>query len=118
MKDYLLCVVSVLMLVSGQLLLGRAMQNVEITSIAKLVQSVFSPMVLLALVLYGAAFLLWIFIVSRVPLSFAYPIQAMAFPLVVLFSSLFLNETVPVHRWVGVAVIMIGVLISSLPVGS
>lgn len=113
MKDYLLCFVSVFMLVGAQLILRYAAKEVEITSASGLFRLAFSPITVLALAVYGAAFLLWLYILSRVPLSFAYPIQALAFPLVIFLSMLLFHEAVPINRWVGVAIIVLGTAIAS-----
>ncbi|MCL1864164.1 MAG: EamA family transporter [Defluviitaleaceae bacterium] len=114
--DVVLCLVSVVMLVSGQLVMRHTAKNFDFTHFADLVKIISHPLVYVTLLLYGVAFVLWILILSRVPLSWAYPIQALAFPLVVLLSSLLLHETVPINRWIGVGIIVIGTIIASFRV--
>jgi len=70
-----------------------------------------SPLVLLGLMLYGVGALAWIAVLSRVNLSVAYPFLALNFILVTLSSFLFLGESVPGIRWVGVLVICGGILL-------
>lgn len=61
------------------------------------------------------AFYLWV--ISRVPLSLAYPVLAMNYLVVVVESALFLGETVSWLRVAGVAIIMVGVAIVGLSEG-
>lgn len=72
-------------------------------------QSFFSPLFWIGLFLYGVALLIWLNVLHRLPLSRAYPMQAMAYVLGVAASRVILHETIPFTRWVGVAVILLGV---------
>jgi undecaprenyl phosphate-alpha-L-ara4N flippase subunit ArnE len=63
----------------------------------------------LAILLYGFSAISWLWTLSRTPLSYAYPILALSFPIVVGLSTVFFAESIsPVH-WTGVAVIVLGV---------
>lgn len=55
----------------------------------------------------------WMYTVSKLPLSFAYPFYSAAFPLVLLFSGLLFGEHVSVTRWIGMGIIMIGLVFVS-----
>lgn len=70
-----------------------------------------SPLVLLGLALYGVGALAWIATLSRVDLSVAYPFLALNFVLITVVSRLFLGESVPLLRWAGIAVIVVGILL-------
>jgi drug/metabolite transporter (DMT)-like permease len=70
-----------------------------------------SPLVLLGLVFYGVGALSWIAVLSRMDLSYAYPFLALNFVLITLVSRFFLGETVPPVRWLGIAVICVGILL-------
>jgi len=63
----------------------------------------------LALILYAAATLLWIWILSRVNLSLAYPWVAVGMVIVPLLGWLVFGERVGSIFWLGVAFIVIGV---------
>jgi uncharacterized membrane protein len=54
------------------------------------------------------AALAWIVAVSHGDLSFAYPFMAIAIVLVLALSAVLFGEAVPVTRWVGVAIVAIG----------
>lgn len=113
MKDIFLCLANTLMMVTGQMLFKAGSQGKTISKISDIISLVFSPAVLLALLIYGLTTLLWLYILSRVKISFAYPVQALAFPVVLIASSLIFHEEIPVNRWFGVIVIVVGVFIST-----
>ena len=62
---------------------------------------------------YLGSLFLWLYALSKVDLSFAYPFLALSYVLVSLSSCLFLGETIPVLRWVGIVVICFGVFLVS-----
>jgi len=101
------------LLVCGQLLFRHAAHGREISSLMDVVRLLSSRYSIAAIALYAGAVFLWPYILTRMPLSHAYPIQALAFPLVVILSMLLFQEAVPVNRWIGVGIIVLGVLIAS-----
>lgn len=76
--------------------------------------SFFSGALLLALTVYGAATLLWLAVLARVPLSLAFPFYGLSFLLVPAFAWWLLHEPIRPQTWLGGAVILVGVVISSL----
>jgi drug/metabolite transporter (DMT)-like permease len=70
-----------------------------------------SPLILLGLILYGAGALAWISVLTRLELSYAYPFLALNFVLVALVSRVALGESIPTLRWLGIAVICVGILL-------
>jgi len=72
-----------------------------------------SPWVLLGLTLYAVGAVAWIAVLTRLELSYAYPLLALNFVLITLTSRLILGESVPTMRWLGLAVICVGIVIVS-----
>ncbi len=70
-----------------------------------------SPLVLGGLVLYGVGALAWIAVLAKMDLSYAYPFLALNFVLITVVSRLALGETIPPARWIGIAVICIGIVL-------
>ncbi len=70
-----------------------------------------TPTVWLGLVLFGLSAAVWLLVLSRASLSFAYPFAAITYILIVLFDRFALHETVPPLRWAGVACIAIGIVL-------
>jgi multidrug transporter EmrE-like cation transporter len=65
------------------------------------------------LILYGLSAVSWLWVLSRFQLSYAYPLLALSFPIVVAFSVILFTESVSLLRWLGVIVIFIGVSLLS-----
>lgn len=63
------------------------------------------------LLLFGLSAAVWLVVLSRASLSFAYPFAALTYVLILLFDRLILNEQVPALRWAGVAAIAIGIVL-------
>ncbi len=72
-----------------------------------------NPSVAGGLVLAVAAALTWIAAVSRTQLSVAYPFMSLAIVLVLALSGAVLGEKVPLTRWVGVAIVCLGIVVAS-----
>ena len=67
-----------------------------------------SPLLMLGLALYGIAAIVWIIVLSRVDLSYAYPLAGLGFIQTVLLSYLFLGETISTERLFGTLLIAAG----------
>ena len=80
---------------------------------ASLFQLFFLVQTWAGLILYGLSAVSWLWVLSRFQLSYAYPLLALSFPIVVAFSVALFSETVSTLRWVGVIVIFVGVSLLS-----
>jgi drug/metabolite transporter (DMT)-like permease len=63
------------------------------------------------LVLFGGSALVWLVVLSRASLSFAYPFASLTYVLILLFDRFWLNESVPALRWGGVVLIIAGIIL-------
>jgi len=63
--------------------------------------------------LYAISAVFWLIVLSRIPLSVAYPIVAVGYVVVVLYSRFVFNEQVKWIAWVGLAFIVVGVAITA-----
>ncbi|GIP35756.1 EamA family transporter [Paenibacillus sp. J2TS4] len=104
----LLC--NIILLVSGQTLFKLGIQQAGGLVWARIVTSYY---ILGGLALYGMATALWFVVLSRLPLSVAYPLQSIAYVLALLVAGFLFGETVTLTRWVGIAIILIGVYVVS-----
>lgn len=57
----------------------------------------------------------WTVAVSRSALSVAYPFMALAIVLVLALSGAIFDETIPAHRWLGVLIVCIGLVVTVRP---
>jgi undecaprenyl phosphate-alpha-L-ara4N flippase subunit ArnE len=71
-----------------------------------------SPAMLVALVVYAGATLLWVYVLRTVPLSTAYSVFALAFLIVPILARLFLGEAITTQTLAGGALIVLGVFIA------
>jgi drug/metabolite transporter (DMT)-like permease len=71
------------------------------------------PYVWGGLFLFGISALVWLLVLSRASLSFAYPFAALTYVLILVFDQFVLDETVPSLRWAGVAFIGVGIILVS-----
>jgi drug/metabolite transporter (DMT)-like permease len=100
----------------GQLILKSGMNQVgkfslSLNSLIPDFVRIFSnPLVLLGFFLYFASALLWLIVLSREKLSFVYPLVAFSYVVTVILSKLILKETVPPLRWLGLLIIILGIL--------
>ena len=74
---------------------------------------VVQPLVWGGLFLFGLSALVWLVVLSRASLSFAYPFAATTYVLILLFAHFVLHEQVPVLRWSGVVFIAVGIFLVS-----
>lgn len=70
-----------------------------------------TPAVWVGLALFGLSAVVWLAVLSRASLSFAYPFAALTYVLIVLFDKLVLHEDVSGLRWGGVALIVAGIVL-------
>jgi drug/metabolite transporter (DMT)-like permease len=71
-----------------------------------------TPAVWVGLGLFGLAAVVWLSVLSRAALSFAYPFAALTYVVIVLYDAL-RNEPTGALRWGGVALIMAGIVLVS-----
>jgi len=106
---------SVAMICSGQLLfkaLGKKLhEGLAVTDPGV------AALAVLAIGIYGLATLLWIYVLRTVPLTKAYPFMALSFVIVPIGSILFFSEQVRLQYVIGTALIVAGVVITTLSKG-
>jgi multidrug transporter EmrE-like cation transporter len=116
-----LLLVSVGFAVAGQVTLKSAMNHIgqigatEVRAVGDTVtRAAREPRLWAGLGLFGISSLFWMVVLSRVPLSVAYPFVGISYILIVLLSRYLLHEHVPLLRWVGVVVVATGIAIIGL----
>lgn len=113
-----LAVLSVTMATVGQLFLRAGMVRVgyigeeRIGSPFQLAGNVLrEPRVALGLAAFGISAAIWLVVLSRVPISVAYPFAGLTYVLVAMFGKYVLGEPVPALRWAGLLLIITGIAI-------
>ncbi len=106
-----------LTLSGGQLLFKRAAEDIAGIPLPRMLPALaHSPAMWGAVTLYGSATLLWVWILTRIPLSQAYPWAALGAVFVPLAAILLLGEAVTPIYWLGAALIAAGIILTQLGV--
>jgi multidrug transporter EmrE-like cation transporter len=100
----------------GQLMLKSAMTQVGRVGYAEVAapldtvaRALREPRMWIGLTLFAISAAFWLVVLSRLPLSVAYPALGVSYVVVVLLSRLVLHEHVPLLRWIGVLVVALGI---------
>ena len=76
-----------------------------------LIKALSVPWLYLALCVYALATVFWLYLLQRIPLSLAYPFSAFAMVIVPIAAVLIFGERLNWSYWVGVSLIVIGIII-------
>ena len=102
--------------VAGQLLMKVGMDQVgaiSSISLAVFLHMIFNPFVFVGIASYGVGFIFYLFALSKLPQSLAYPMFALGYVIVPVVNWLLWHEAFPITRAAGVVVILIGVWLVS-----
>jgi multidrug transporter EmrE-like cation transporter len=118
LKTAALAVASVLLATTGQFLLKAGMDRVGYVGADRIrnpmglaLTVARTPQVVAGLAIFGVSAAFWLVLLSRVPLSTAYPFAGLTYILTTLVARYALKEHVPGMRWVGIALIIGGIII-------
>lgn len=76
-------------------------------------QVIFNPWIFFGLFLYGVSVILWILALSRVEVSFAYPLLSVGYIVVAVAGYFLFNEPLSGYKILGIGFIIIGVILLS-----
>jgi len=118
MLNLLVILSSVVLSVLGQLLVKHGINCLPANIFSSGLVSGFiriflGPWVVIGSCVYVVATLLWIYALTRVALSFAYPFVSISYVLIIMASRFVFGEPVSALRWVGVIVICAGIILVS-----
>lgn len=100
-------------LAAGQLLFKVSADRVPLVDrVSDLRHLLLDPVLWAALVLYGVATVLWVLLLQRVQLTYAYPFAALAFVLVPFGAAVFFGEKLNPSFFIGAALIIAGICVT------
>ncbi len=113
MSVLVLILASVVLAVFAQLSLKRGMTNIGTLSVNDLLTSrIFSVItekfVIFGLMLYFIASGLWLVVLSREELSFAYPLISLGYVFTAILAKIFFNESLTLVKMMGILLIVAG----------
>lgn len=106
--NYVILLFSAILAALGQVFLKLGSMGGSITTI------LFSSQIWLGLIFYVMGSVLWIYALSKEPLSKVYPFAALTFILIFFFSYFFFNENISLRQLLGLFFIFLGFIVLSL----
>jgi len=112
---FFLILLSTVFTVAGQLFFRKGM--LEVGEVSFSLQSLWKTLggtasniyVISGFILFALGAIWWLVILSKVEVSYAYPIGSLGYVLLLFASWLFLGESIPLSRWIGVFFICLGI---------
>ncbi len=114
MSGMILIFSAIILNVCGHLFLKAGMNKIGIISVDQLLISfpkIFTtPFVILGLLSYVSSVGMYMVVLSRIDISYAYPLMmGLGYVLIVLFSWQIFSEPFSTFKWIGILLILIGV---------
>ncbi len=116
-QTYLILLGAIIFAVIGQLLLKTGMNilgplDFSLKNVLFLLFSISKNIrILIGLFLYGFSFILWLFALSKLKLSLAYPATSLMYVFIILASWLILKESINFYQILGIIIILIGLFL-------
>lgn len=119
MSSILLLVLAIFLAALGQILLKKGMLSVgafsteNFTLVGYFLKSFANIYVLGGIFFYVLGTLVWLLVLSRLPLSLAYPCLALGYVIVAILSKYLFGETITFLRWLGIITVCLGIFLIS-----
>ena len=117
----LLILTSVILSAVGQVILKIGVEDVGLASLSannslysSIVAALLNPWVLLGLFTYGSAAIVWLFVLSKADVTFAYPFLGLAFVITMALGMVVLGEQVTMLRIVGTLLVVGGLTLVAM----
>ena len=114
-KEFKLILIAIICIVSAQLLLKYGLKNASKTEIGLNTALTFfkiillNPYVILGAALFGISAILWMQVLSKVELSYAYPALSLSYVFTTISAWMLFNENLNMLRAAGIIIICSGV---------
>ena len=105
----LVFVLSVVFTTGGQLLQKKASIKYSQKGGDGVLHHLFNADVILSIIFLGLGLLFWLMVLTKVDLSLAYPLLSLNYVFILLGAKYLFKEEIPIHRWVGVLIILFGI---------
>lgn len=117
MKVYLLLASCIILPVIAQLVMKKGMNAVgefnsaDVFNVSFFIKTFTNIHVLAGFFLYGFSSILWLLVISKLPVSQAYPAISLSYIIVIIAAYFFLNEPLTLQKIIGSLAIVSGVFI-------
>ena len=119
LANLIFIITSVLLNALAQILLKAGMKNFSNIDLKNNVIQTFisiaiSPYIICGFISYGISILLWLWVLSKVDVSYAYPFQALGYIVVTILAWLIFQENINLTRIIALIFITLGLIILAL----
>ena len=114
--DFILVFFGVTLSALGALLLKLGAVEIQYNkSLNQIIfQILFNWKIITGLIFYFIPALIWIVLLKRIELSFLQPLFSLVYVLTPMFAMIFLGETIPTMKWIGILIIIIGLTVATI----
>lgn len=121
MNSLVLIFISVTLGVAGQIAMKLGMKTVGSIGLKDILSTkffsiIFNPGVFSGVFFYAVALLLWLIVLSREEVSFAYPLISIGYILTAVLAWLFLGESLTLIKFLGILLVVGGVYLIILKI--
>lgn len=110
MRDIFFIYGAMALSVGGQLCLKKGVSLVTLKPDAlEIFRVLFTPYIFLGFALYGISSILWLFALSKFPLSMAYPAAAFSYVFIIILSAMLFKEPITQYKVIGATLILSGI---------
>jgi multidrug transporter EmrE-like cation transporter len=96
----------------GMVLIGHF--SFSLNNLSQILSKVIvNPFIVLGMLCYIFSISIWLLVLSRVEVSFAYPFLSIGYVMVTVMGYIFLNENISLYRVLGIVIICFGLIIMS-----
>ncbi|MAU28290.1 MAG: hypothetical protein CL564_05305 [Alphaproteobacteria bacterium] len=119
LANLIFIITSVLLNALAQILLKAGMKNFSNIDLKNNVIQTFisiaiNPYIICGFISYGISILLWLWVLSKVDVSYAYPFQALGYIVVTILAWLIFQENINLTRIIALIFITLGLIILAL----
>lgn len=111
--EILFIIICILCVSFGQISLKAGVSQIEVIDLSHvdsktLFNIITNKFIFLGLMLHAIIIPLWLFILLKSDISFAYPLISLSYLFTAILALTVLNEHITIYRWVGISIIVIG----------
>lgn len=106
----LLILANIIFLVIGQTFWKYGSTKLEMSNtLTGIISMICSPWIIMGGVFFVLGTFIWIYLLSKYPLSLLYPLQSLAYVFGLIIAAVIFHEHISLTRWMGVFIILVGV---------
>ncbi len=114
-RTFSIALFSIFLGATGQFLFRVGMLHFGKVSLSGIWRQLFgiisTPAIFFGFICFGISSILWLVIISRWQLNFAYPLVALGYIIVIMYGTVFLQEVLTLPKVIGILLVLVGISI-------